>query len=368
MKDFLSSHTDIVDFFGCVPIFYATLRVTGMCNLYCRHCYANASNKIDTSHELSLDEIQDLLLRLSQKGVKRLSISGGEPFCRPDTYEVLQIASDMNFDLYLSTNGASNIDVGRIANIHFSVLQVSLDGLATTHDAVRGSNGCFNRSVDFLRKVKNSNASKIGVAFSLMRCNVHEMIPLFDFLYDENLADIFSVIPVQKIGRALKDDVLSVKQLHDSLQQLTEHYFTKKEQLLLNVMTPPAIVPLQLANTKYGRGYLCEFPYSIAIDANGNCSTCDGLLSYDEFHVTSVRSSADFCESLFQNADTSKWLDISPNKLTGICSICKFRELCCGGCRVDAYFDSGTLCASDPLCQRYYESGYFPSEYLLKGE
>ena len=364
MSMYLSSQDDILDFFGCTPILYATLRVTGMCNLYCKHCYANASKNFDISNELSFDEYLNILNVLYSKGIRRLSISGGEPFCRKDIYDILQSASDLGFDIYLSTNGTNCISTDRLSKMHIKVLQVSLDGLQFTHDKVRGKEGAFLKAIDFLRDIHALNSTIVGVAFSLMKCNCYDAIELYKFICNNKLADVFSVIPVQKLGRADKNDVLDVTDLKDILSNLADCYIDSDKSVDLNIMAPPAIVPQQLKDTKYGKGYVCEFPYSIAINSNGDCALCDGLLNLEHFRNSNTRNNLDFCETLFNEGYTQNWLSTSPKVLNGVCSCCVFVDMCCGGCRVDSYLNTGEFYSSDPLCQRYFDAGIFPKDYI----
>lgn len=366
MSKYLSTQNEILDFFGCTPLLYATIRVTGKCNLFCKHCYANASNQIDVTNELSTTEINNVLHYLHDRGVRRLSISGGEPFCRADIYSILQQASDLDFDIYISTNGYNDFDLKRLQSLRIKVLQISIDGLSDTHDRIRGRMESFANATRFLRKAHQLESVTVGVAFSLMRSNMHETVSLYNYLCENNLADIFSVIPVQKLGRASQDDVLSVEELCDVLSQLADYHIQKSHGIELNIMVPPAIVPRQLAGTKFGKGYICEFPYSIAVDPNGNCAICDGLLNLSDFRSMSVRHNEDYADGLHQCDASKQWLNTSPEKLSGVCSQCCFVNFCCGGCRVDAYVNTGDVYASDPLCQRYYDNGLFPSEYLLK--
>ena len=305
-----------------------------------------------------------VLEEFQRKGVSRLSISGGEPFCRSDIYDILQKASDLGFDIYLSTNGTNDIFVEKLRSYSIKVLQVSIDGLEQTHDAIRGKAGAFLHSIKFLEEAHKKMSASIGVAFSLMPQNADDAVSLFRFLHDHSLSDIFSVIPVQKLGRAEEGNMLSAKDLKNVLSKLASYYLQGDRKVELNVMAPPAIVPLEIKNTTYGNGYLCEFPYSVAVNADGTCSICDGLLNLSDVVSKNIRKDNDAINQLFQTEVAQKWLHTSPSQLEGICRRCSFLELCCGGCRVDSFLHTGSFYSSDPLCQRYYDAGIFPEEYI----
>lgn len=363
---YLASQEEIVNFFGCTPTLYATFRVTGKCNLYCRHCYANANNSVDTSKEITTAEIFQALEELSIHGVSRLSVSGGEPFCRPDIYEILEKASGLGFDIYISTNGRCAIDIQRLRKIKIKVFQVSIDGLEKTHDRIRGKSGTYHCAMELLKALQGWTGTETGIAFSLMKDNAADVSSLFQLVIDGHLADIFSVIPVQKLGRAQQEDVMDVFELNRNINELAEQYLGSDKSVELNIMAPPGIIPKSLSETKYGMGYVCEFPYSIAVDENGNCAVCDGMLNSREWLSANIRDIPAFMKT-FQNSPRVKvWMETSPNVLEGICGKCVFREICCGGCRANAFATTGNYYASDPLCQKYYDNGLFPEEYVTE--
>ncbi len=359
--NFLSSKEDIIDFFDSIPVTHATLRVTERCNLYCKHCYSNSCNMINPNTELSLNDLKKLLTQLNNKGVYKLSISGGEPFCRSDIYDILKFASDLKFEIYLSSNG-TNICVDKLRNINIKVLQISIDGLNNMHDYIRGNTGTFNCAINLLKKLKEIDCiSEVGVAFSLMKCNCEEIVPLLVYLLDNSLVDIFSVIPVQISGRASTADVLSANELKLIFEKLANCYIKWNNRFHLNLMVPPALIPPTLVNTRFGKGYICEFPYMIAIDSKGNCSFCDGLLNYPEQFINT--DDQDYFEKMFSIDNSSIWLNEKPSDLEGICSNCIFLELCCGGCRVNSFAVYSSYNKSDPLCQSYFDAGIFPIQY-----
>ena len=360
--NYLSDHAEILKCFGTTPILSCTIRITDKCNLNCIQCYSRSSTDLNSSI-LSISQIKDIFNDLKKHEIMRLSITGGEPFTRPDMMDILELASDYGFEIYISTNGTfCDIDFSRFKSINLKIMQISLDGVGAMHDKIRGHDGAFIKSISFIDKVKSANpAIPIGVAFTLMRENRNHAIKLYDYL-KQTQADVFSVIPVQKIGRAVDDYALNCFEQKETLEMLAIHYLSSDRIIELNIMVNPALVPSPLRNlSKYEHGYLCTFPYSIAIGSDGTLALCDGLLDNNECHWGNI---CDGISCIFDKDEVSNILNISSSQIRGVCSLCKFQSMCDGGCRADAYFAIGDFLASDVMCQQYFDNGIFPKELL----
>jgi len=360
--NYLSDHAEILSFFGSTPILSCTIRITDRCNLNCIQCYSRSSKNLNSSI-LSLDQIKSIFIDLKNNEIMRLSITGGEPFTRPDMMDVLELASEYGFEIYISTNGTfCDIDFSRFKNVNLKIMQISLDGVGIMHDKIRGHDGAFDKSILFIDKVKTANPTlPIGIAFTLMKENREHAIKLYDYLW-QTQADIFSVVPVQRIGRAVDDYALECFEQKEVFEVLANHYLSSDKRVELNIMVNPALVPNSLRNiSRYKNGYLCTFPYSVAIGADGTLALCDGLLGNNECHLGNA---CDGISCLFNKDKVIDILNISSSQIEGVCSLCKLQSMCDGGCRADAYFASGTFIASDIMCQQYFDYGIFPKELL----
>src|ERR1700752_4958509 len=84
------------------------ISVTDRCNIRCFYCMPNENVQFRPRHEiLSFEEITRFVRIVSQMGVRRLRLTGGEPLMRADLPQLVeQLASlpDVD-DLALTTNG-----------------------------------------------------------------------------------------------------------------------------------------------------------------------------------------------------------------------------------------------------------------------
>jgi MoaA/NifB/PqqE/SkfB family radical SAM enzyme len=73
------------------PPHLVSYAVTRKCNLKCKHCYSDASDR-PARDELSTSETKMLLDSLADWGIHLLIFDGGEPLCREDFFEIAKYA------------------------------------------------------------------------------------------------------------------------------------------------------------------------------------------------------------------------------------------------------------------------------------
>jgi radical SAM protein with 4Fe4S-binding SPASM domain len=128
--------------------FFIQWHLTEQCNLSCKHCYQGAR----CADELSLPEITDVVEEVSDMlkdwsdtyGVafsRSFNITGGEPFLKPDLFEILGEIRKRGIDVYLLTNGTlvSRERAKRLADLGIKGVQVSIEGPEDVHDSIRGA-------------------------------------------------------------------------------------------------------------------------------------------------------------------------------------------------------------------------------------
>ena len=80
------------------------------CNMQCRFCYATFR---DVPHQLEFHESQQLIRRLAEAGVEKISFVGGEPTLHPHIVPLLKLAHDVGMVTVLISNGARLREVVR---------------------------------------------------------------------------------------------------------------------------------------------------------------------------------------------------------------------------------------------------------------
>ena len=72
---------------------YIRLSITDVCNFKCGYCLPNGyqKDKSDNRTLLSLEEVQRLAKGLSQLGISKIRLTGGEPTVRKDFFDIVKI-------------------------------------------------------------------------------------------------------------------------------------------------------------------------------------------------------------------------------------------------------------------------------------
>ena len=97
----------LIDNFGR-QITYVRLAVTDRCNLRCQYCMpAHGIDIVARQELLTFKEMYRLIRVLTELGVKKVRLTGGEPFVRKDFISFLEMLSfnDLLEDINITTNG-----------------------------------------------------------------------------------------------------------------------------------------------------------------------------------------------------------------------------------------------------------------------
>mgnify|MGYP005850451745 FL=1 len=110
---------------------YLRISLTDACNFRCLYCMPNEQMKfMPAKHLMQADEIETIVKKFVDLGVKKIRLTGGEPLVRKDAKDIIERLSKFPIELTLTTNAAlvdDFIDVFHQAGIQS--VNVSLDTL-----------------------------------------------------------------------------------------------------------------------------------------------------------------------------------------------------------------------------------------------
>ncbi len=86
------------------PIISLRISITNRCNVNCIYCHHDGM--LDSSSEMTPDEIYEICRIAKLIGVEKIRLSGGEPLVRPDIVEIVEKVASLDFrDISITTNG-----------------------------------------------------------------------------------------------------------------------------------------------------------------------------------------------------------------------------------------------------------------------
>ena len=137
--------TNLIDSFGrTFP--YIRLSITDVCNFKCGYCLPNGYqiDKSDNRKFLKLKEIGRLTKALSELGVSKIRLTGGEPTVRKDFFDIIKVIKESSGikKTVITTNGyhldkiASKINASGLDGINISIdsLNREIFKSITSHD------------------------------------------------------------------------------------------------------------------------------------------------------------------------------------------------------------------------------------------
>ncbi len=362
----LSRDREIQSFFGTIPLMAASIRLTKRCNLQCEHCYANSVQALNDPDELSTKELFGIIDQLAEMSVNEIFFTGGEPLMRSDIVDILHYTFSKGIRILISTNGIllGERFLSKVQDVDFKLFQISLDGPEQVHDSIRGP-GKFKRTIKALKLASSCLKRNVAVGTVLSSRNADCIGQTMELAYEAG-ANVFALMILIVSGRATQVLDPSALQLTSALDDIFKVYRQLSPQMRFahNTTIPPALYPPDLIETGlHTQCALCSFPYTVGIEANGDVAPCDGFFGPYNFVAGNLRqhSLKDLWENspLFDRVRTA-----GPDFLSGVCSLCRYRDFCGGGCRASAFITGGHINASDPSCEKLYTAGLFPASAL----
>jgi radical SAM protein with 4Fe4S-binding SPASM domain len=196
--------------------FFVQWHLTERCNLRCRHCYQSGTvpemgyEEICRAVDNVRSAIQSWVTEYEMEMSPSFHFTGGEPLLRKDLFEVLSYVRDCGFSVSLMSNGTL-IDgdmARRIREAGVNDVQISLDGLETTHDILRGR-GSFRRTLEGIGNLA-AQGVEANINLTVSRINVgqtRELVRLAEELGVSAIA--FSRLVPTGRGKGLSSEALT---------------------------------------------------------------------------------------------------------------------------------------------------------------
>jgi radical SAM protein with 4Fe4S-binding SPASM domain len=337
--------------------FFIQWHLTERCNLRCSHCYQTGLHGVT---EPSIDVVGGVVKQVSTMLAgwaemydltfsPSFTLTGGEPFLRPDIFEIIEAVRSLGFEVALLSNGTliSGDHAGRLSGLGVERVQVSFEGPEGVHDAIRG-NGGYARALRGVRHLLDAGV-RVSMNCTLSRVNAPFLKELIEVARDTGVERLgFSrLVPAGK-GQGLLGEMLTSAEV----DRLYREVLARDHGALEVVSGDPVAAQLDAGDDDLGD------------TAFGGCAAgVSGLTILPDGTITPCRRLPIPLGNVGRDSLREIWA-ASPvlnrlrdrNAYPGKCGACP-RWAACRGCRAIAYAFAEArgvddYLADDPQCPR----------------
>ena len=265
----------LLDKFGR-QITYLRLAVTDRCNLRCQYCMpAQGIDIVNRKQLLSYKEMYRITRVLSELGVNKVRLTGGEPFVRKDFVNFLESLSfnDKLNEINITTEGGliSNY-IQELEKMNINSINLSIDSLHKEKFATITRRDVFENVFETLELLEKSNLNlKLNVVVQ-SGFNTDEIIDFIELSKDKNVAVRFiEEMPFNGQGQRIMEDewnfnkiLKHIKIKYSEIEQIS----AKKSSTSINFRVP---------NYKGTFGIIPAFTRTICNDCNRIRITATGM-------------------------------------------------------------------------------------------
>ncbi|PJB60558.1 MAG: radical SAM protein [Armatimonadetes bacterium CG_4_9_14_3_um_filter_66_14] len=130
-----AAREDVLAEEGFLPPYLIVISPTMRCNLRRYGCYAGA---YQWDGELSPERVDQLVGEAKELGIHFITITGGEPFIRPDLLNLFEKHPDVVFHIYTNGTLINAATAKRMAELGNAAPAISVEGFQAETDARRG--------------------------------------------------------------------------------------------------------------------------------------------------------------------------------------------------------------------------------------
>jgi len=318
--------------------------LTYNCSEKCIHCYNPGAtrNESEKSHradrkELNLDDYKRIVDELKNLGLVKVCLSGGDPFSKPEIWNIIQYLYDKEivFDVFTNGQKLTNANTKRLANYYPRLVGISIySGIEEEHDQITHIKGSWQKSINAIKQL-----SELAVPMNLKCCVMRPNVRSYYMVAD--LAKQYNAVPQFEI--CIADSIDGDLCASQNLRLLPEMM-----EIVLRDNNVPLYVGKEAPNyggeEKSMGSNPCGAGYnSFCITPEGNVQPCVAFpLSFGNLKQKAMAE-------ILENEDLKEWLNLKLQDYEdcGKLDYCAYCNLCPG----NNYLSHGTpLKASENNC------------------
>lgn len=313
--------------------------ITHRCNLRCAHCYQDdrAAQMSDALLRETLEKYEEFLNKRGCFG--HVYLTGGEPLVHPRCFDLIREITERGMAVSLLTNGTliDPLTANRLALLHPTFVQVSLDGVWEGHDAIRGQ-------YSFPRALKGIDALvaehiPVMVSFTAQKSNLKSFPALAKICKQHGVRKLWwdrVITDTPEMTERLALTTKQFKRFCKSAARLEKRYRREDGSSMISRER-------SLQCMDEGRCYTCHPGINmITILADGSVMPCRRL----PIVIGNIRDGS--LEELLASDQTAQQLLQSP--IPPACADCRYAQVCRGGAKCVTYGQTGRLFEKDVNC------------------
>jgi MoaA/NifB/PqqE/SkfB family radical SAM enzyme len=251
---------------------------TYRCNAKCGMCHSwqNPSR--------ASEEFEPRILEKIPGGMQRLNITGGEPLLRKDIAEIVRILDKKTRRLEISTNGYFTERTVEIARQFPKIMiRVSVEGLPTLNDRLRGLEGGFDHALRTILRLRNLGIEDIGFAMTLSGENCRDLPDVYTLVASMDLELANAVVHNSFYFHKYDNEIANSEEVQAVMTSFIEQLLKSPRRNLKKKMKDWFRAYLNLGLLRHVQGLARPLPCGAGtdtffIDPWGNVLACNGSL------------------------------------------------------------------------------------------
>lgn len=317
--------------------------ITLACNLRCKHCGSSAGQP--RKNELTTDEALRICDQMPSLLIQEVDFTGGEPLLRPDLYQIALRLKELKITTGIVTNGVAldQKNIPKLKESGISHVAVSVDGIGSTHDFIRGQDGLYDRILGNIGALLKEEMPATVIT-TVTKLNIDELPVLYETLLDIGIAR-WRPQPLIVSGRAEASSELLIDE--ETFLKLADFYQEWANRDGMEILRADGLGYFLKSDPSPRHWYGCPAGLvAMGITSDGKVKGCLSLP--DEFTEGDLRQN-DLWDIWFDEASFPYARNFSKEKLGDNCNSCEKWEQCKGGCTAMSYGCTGKT-HNDPLC------------------
>lgn len=307
-------------------VFGIMLEMTYNCSEKCIHCYNIGATRNDeeishriVDNEMSLEDYKQAIDQLYDKGLVKVTLSGGDPFSKNCTWDLIEYLFEKGIAFDVFTNGQRLVGLEKkLADYYPRLVGVSIySGEAEVHDRITRIKGSYHKSMDVLNTLAD-----LAVPLNIKCCVMRPNFKTYRMIND--IAKSLGAFPQFELS--VTDSVDGDKCVSKFLRLTPEQY-----EIALRDANTPLYVGVEAPNyggqqkdlTQNGCGAGYE---SFCIAPNGDVMPCCA------FHMPIGNLSSQDLDTILQSPKLAEWRNSTLREFEecGKYEYCAYCNLCPG--------------------------------------